>query len=172
MADTAPIAAASVATDAQGMAEARQVADRATGRALGKGKHMDDAAIEKTAKDFEAVFLGQMLQHMWEGVEVDPYTGGGHAEETFRGIMVEEQAKAITRAGGIGLAATIKDQIIRMQDGPNATTTRPTPAHAHRAGAEGYSAAQAALAQHLPVEEDAPPASTIPVPAASPSDDT
>lgn len=162
MADSPPIAAASVATDAQGMAEARQVADRAAGRTMGKGKHMDDATIEKTAKDFEAVFLGQMLQHMWEGVDVDPYTGGGHAEETFRGIMVEEQAKAITRAGGIGLAATIKDQIIRMQDGPNATTTRPTPAHAHRAGAEGYNAAQAALAQHLPAEEAAPQSPVAP----------
>lgn len=168
MADTPSLpGTVSLAADAQGMAQARDVAARAqggrNGMAVRGGKPMDEAAIDKTAQDFEAVFLGQMLQHMWEGVKVDPYTGGGHAEETFRGIMIEEQAKAIAKGGGIGLAAAVKAQIIRMQNAADGGPSGPSPA----IGAGSYQTAQrvgdeqapptAALAQADPSQPDALP---------------
>lgn len=96
--------------DAQSLAQARTSAlpqVRANG---------DSRALDRTAKDFEAVFLSQMLSQMWSGVEVDPTFGGGHAEEVWRGMMVEEYGKMIASSGGVGIADGMKLQLLQMQE--------------------------------------------------------
>lgn len=72
--------------------------------------------LDKAAQDFEAVFISQMLSHMWQGVETDGMFGGGQAEETWRGMMVEEYGKQVARAGGIGIAADLKQAMLSMQE--------------------------------------------------------
>ncbi|MBB6250503.1 rod-binding protein [Nitrospirillum iridis] len=109
------------------------------------GGMKDDAAIEKAAKEFESVFISQMLQHMWEGVKVDENFGGGHAEEMFRGMMIEEQAKAITKGGGLGIADEIKKEMVRMQEKAGG-------ADPLRRSKNAYAQAQATLAQHMPLD--------------------
>lgn len=69
----------------------------------------------KTAQDFEAVFLGQMTQLMLEGVDTDPNFGGGHGEEMFKGVLAEKLGTELAKRGGIGLAPTVLDQMIKMQ---------------------------------------------------------
>jgi Rod binding domain-containing protein len=121
----------------------------------------DDAAVEKAAKEFESVFISQMLQHMWEGVKVDENFGGGHAEEMFRGMMIEEQAKAITKGGGLGIAAEIKKEMMRMQEKAAGADPlhRPNAASAGGAAApkNAYAQAQASLAQHMPLDATTTP---------------
>lgn len=78
----------------------------------------NDAAVTKAAKDFEAVFLTEMLKPMFEGIEVDDRFGGGKGEEVFRGFMLEEYGKEFARRGGIGLADHIKEAMLKMQEGP------------------------------------------------------
>ena len=78
------------------------------------GKH-DDAA--KTAREFEAVFIGQMTQLMLESVPADGEFSGGHGEEMFRGVLAEKLGAAIAAGGGIGLAPAVMDQIIKLQGG-------------------------------------------------------
>lgn len=73
-------------------------------------------SVDKAAQDFEAMFLSQMLSHMWEGIGVDPNFGGGHGEEMFRSMMIEQQGKLMVRAGGVGIARHIKDAMLRMQE--------------------------------------------------------
>ncbi|HYE49301.1 MAG TPA: rod-binding protein [Azospirillaceae bacterium] len=80
------------------------------------GAKADMKSVDKAAQEFEAVFLNQMLSMMWETVEVDPNFGGGHGEEMFRSVMIDEQAKAISRAGGLGLADSIRQEMLRMQE--------------------------------------------------------
>jgi len=70
-----------------------------------------------TAREFEAVFLGQMTKIMMETVPTDGPFGGGHGEEMFRGVMAEQLGDAIARRGGIGLAPAVLQQILRMQGG-------------------------------------------------------
>jgi len=82
---------------------------------LARGAGRQD--IAKAAEEFEAVFISQMLSHMWSGVGVDPMFGGGHAEETFRGLMIEEQGKVIAKSGGLGLSDHIKRQLLQIQEG-------------------------------------------------------
>jgi len=77
-----------------------------------------DARNRETAKNFEAVFLGQMTQLMLESVQQgDGEFSGGHGEEMFRGIMAEKLGNAMAAKGGIGLAPVVLDQIIKLQQG-------------------------------------------------------
>lgn len=73
------------------------------------------------AQDFEAVYLAQMLQPMFNTVEVDETFGGGAAEEIWRGIMVEEMAKQISRTGGVGLASSVEREMLKLQEVANGT---------------------------------------------------
>lgn len=76
-----------------------------------------NTAPAKTAREFEAVFLGQMTQLMMESVTTDGEFSGGHGEEMFRGVMAEKLGTAIAAGGGIGLAPVVMDQIIKLQGG-------------------------------------------------------
>lgn len=69
----------------------------------------------ETAREFEAVFLGQMAKLMLETVEIGDEFSGGHGEEMFRGVLAERLGDEMARRGGIGLAPAVLDQIIRMQ---------------------------------------------------------
>lgn len=73
--------------------------------------------VAKTARDFEAVFIGQMTKLMMESAGSEGEFTGGHGEEMFRGILAEEMGKAIAQRGGLGLAPAVEAQIIRMQGG-------------------------------------------------------
>ncbi len=73
------------------------------------------ADIDAAAKDFESMFISQMMSTMFETVPVDSEFGGGQAEETWRGLMVDEYAKNIVKAGGFGLSDAIKSEMIAMQ---------------------------------------------------------
>jgi len=74
-------------------------------------------SAQKTAHEFEAVFIGQMTQMMMETVESDGTFSGGHGEEMFRGVLAEKLGTAITQRGGIGIAPLVMDQIIKLQGG-------------------------------------------------------
>ena len=73
--------------------------------------------VHKSAEDFESMFLSQMLSPMWEGVESDPTFGGGHGEEAFRSLMINEYGKTMTKAGGIGITKAVQAEMIRIQEG-------------------------------------------------------
>jgi Rod binding domain-containing protein len=79
-------------------------------------KTKDPAAIEKAAQDFEAVFLSQMLETMFAGVQTDGPFGGGPSEGIFRSLMVQEYGKVLANNGGIGLSDAIKRDMLRMQE--------------------------------------------------------
>jgi Rod binding domain-containing protein len=63
-------------------------------------------AMRAAATEFEAVFLGQMLDHAGLGRTPEGF-GGGAGEEAFRGHLIAEQARLMAANGGIGLADVI-----------------------------------------------------------------
>ncbi len=69
-----------------------------------------------TAEQFEAVFLSQMLTHMFSGIKVDKMFGGGQAEETYRTLMVQEYGKILAKAGGVGIADAVLKEILTLQE--------------------------------------------------------
>ena len=44
----------------------------------------------QAAQEFEAMFATQMLAPVMESVDVDENFGGGHGEEVFRSMLVQE----------------------------------------------------------------------------------
>lgn len=72
--------------------------------------------IDEAAKEFEAVFLTEMLKPMFEGLEPDPSFGGGKGEEIFQSFMLEEYGKTMAEAGGIGIADYVRDELLRIQE--------------------------------------------------------
>ncbi len=79
-------------------------------------KTQDVEKARKVAEDFESFFLGQMLQPMFQGLEAEKPFGGGHAEQMWRAMQVDEYGKAIARSGGIGLADQIMRDILEYQE--------------------------------------------------------
>ena len=73
------------------------------------------AAIAKTAKDYEASFLSSMLGNMFDGVETPAPFGGGEGEKAFKSFMMDAFAKQITKAGGIGVAASVQREMLKLQ---------------------------------------------------------
>lgn len=87
----------------------------------GKGQaKMTEKKADGIAKEFESMFLSQMLAPMWEGVATDSLFGGGSAEETYRGMMINEYGNLISKAGGLGIAADVKAELLKTQEIPHA----------------------------------------------------
>lgn len=69
----------------------------------------------EVARQFERMFIAEMLQPMFAGIETDGPFGGGNAEATFRPMLLDQYADAISRGGGIGIADKVMAEILKMQ---------------------------------------------------------
>ena len=75
------------------------------------------AKMQRAAQDFEAMALNQLLAPMFETVDTSRGSfGGGEGEQAWKPMLVQEMAKAIARAGGLGLAKPVMEQMLRMQE--------------------------------------------------------
>jgi Rod binding domain-containing protein len=79
------------------------------------GATTPDAAL-RTGRNFEQMFLAQMLTPIFDTLPTDGAFGGGHAEQMMRSFQVDSYADAIMRSGGIGLAQNIAMEILRLQE--------------------------------------------------------
>lgn len=65
----------------------------------------------EAAQKVEAQFLAMMLESA--GLNETPaLLGGGQGESQFSSLMIEQQAQAMVRGGGIGLAQSIYDAMV------------------------------------------------------------
>ena len=74
--------------------------------------------IDSLSKDFEAMFMKQMLDQMFDGVRVDELTGGGKAENIYRGMLMDAYSKEIAERGQLGIADSVKRQILAYEQQP------------------------------------------------------
>ena len=74
------------------------------------------SAAKDAAKEFEAVFLNNMLQMMFTDLEEGGTWGAGNGAEAWRGMLVNEYAEAIADAGGIGLASAVERELLALQE--------------------------------------------------------
>ena len=75
----------------------------------------DEAKADKASKSFEAMFIGQFLGSMFEGIPTDGVMGGGQGEAMFRSLLVDQYAQSIEKQGGFGLAASVKAELLKHQ---------------------------------------------------------
>jgi peptidoglycan hydrolase FlgJ len=79
---------------------------------------VDPAKLWKTARDFEAMALGEFLKPMFDTVDSkNNLFSGGEAEAAWKPMLVDEIGKQIAAHGGLGLAGPIHDAMLRMQEG-------------------------------------------------------
>ena len=74
--------------------------------------------LEKTgdsAREFEAVFITEMMKPMFEGISTDGMFGGGKAEEIFHSLMLQEYGKIMAQTGQVGIADHVKEELLRIQ---------------------------------------------------------
>ena len=72
--------------------------------------------IASAAKEFEAVFIGQMFEQMWSGIKTDGPMGGGTGEGIFRSLMIQDIGRQMSAQGGIGLADVVKREMLAIQE--------------------------------------------------------
>ena len=79
--------------------------------------HTDKSAVRAAAQEFEAVFLNTMLQNMFTGLESGGTWGSGHGADAWQSLMIDEYARSIADAGGIGLADSVERELLALQEG-------------------------------------------------------
>lgn len=67
------------------------------------------------AQDFESMFLNNMFQQMQTGIEGDGPFGGSGALKVWRSFMTDQYAKTFAKAGGIGIANNVYQELLRHQ---------------------------------------------------------
>lgn len=71
--------------------------------------------FDEAGHNFESMFMSQMMQFMWTDTEVNSDFGGGRGEEVWRGMLINEFGDIAGKTGGLGLADTVKTEMLRMQ---------------------------------------------------------
>jgi Rod binding domain-containing protein len=79
------------------------------------------------AKEFEAVFIAQMLAPLFASVETPAIAGGGKSEAFFKSLLQESYAKAVAERGGFGIADHVKAALLDIQARQVAPTAETRP---------------------------------------------
>jgi flagellar protein FlgJ len=88
-------------------------AGRAEDVATRAGREKDIKKVKELAKDFESIFLEQMLRTMRSSIQKSGLVDGGNAEEIYRSMLDSEYAKLMAGEGGAGLAQMIERQLLQ-----------------------------------------------------------
>ncbi|NEX46369.1 hypothetical protein G3572_09130 [Rhodobacter sp. ETT8] len=78
----------------------------------------DRAQLHEKAKELETAFLSEMLAHTSLGKAPESF-GGGVGEDQFASYLRAAQAKLIVDKGGLGLAQTIFESLLKAQEKQN-----------------------------------------------------
>lgn len=79
--------------------------------------HPAAARAWKTAQDFEALVLGQLIAPMLDTVQTSKGAfGGGAAEDAWRPMLSQELGRHMARGGGLGLAVPVYHQMLQAQE--------------------------------------------------------
>lgn len=83
---------------------------------LSKRTRMSEEKMNAVSKDFEAMFLSQMLEQMFGDSVGDSMFGDEQSKEVYQTLMVNEYGKQIAASGGIGIASYIKRELLALQE--------------------------------------------------------
>jgi len=67
------------------------------------------------AENFESMFLSNMFQEMFTGLNGDGPMGGKGALKVWRSFAIDQFAKSFAKAGGIGIAPKVYDTLLKEQ---------------------------------------------------------
>ena len=73
------------------------------------------AKAKAGAEQFEATFLNSMFQQMFTGIDGDGPFGGSGSLKIWRSFMTDQYAKSFAKAGGIGIASHVYNELLKHQ---------------------------------------------------------
>lgn len=82
-------------------------------------KNMSAEKIDETAKDFESLFISQMVENMFGESIGESAFGSDESNDIYKGMMTQEYGKIISKSGGIGIADYVKRELLQMQEQKN-----------------------------------------------------
>jgi Rod binding domain-containing protein len=71
--------------------------------------------VKAAAHDFESMFLNTMFQQMFTGIDGDGPFGGSGSLKVWRSFLTDQYAKSFVKAGGIGIASEVYQELLRQQ---------------------------------------------------------
>ncbi len=74
----------------------------------------DEEKLEILAREFESIFINQMLKTMRSTIDKSGLIDGGSAEELFIGMQDEELARQMAFSQNSGLSAALVEQLSGM----------------------------------------------------------
>lgn len=84
--------------------------------ASGKAGKLSMDKIEAAAKDFESMFVSQMLEPMFgDSIGTEAF-GDDESGEIYKSLMMDEYGKLIVKSGGVGVADYVKRELLRLQE--------------------------------------------------------
>jgi Rod binding domain-containing protein len=84
-------------------------------QALKKVSPQAQAKAQKTATDFEAVFLNSMFAQMTSGLKGEGPFGNTPGTGVWRSMLTEQYSKSFAEAGGIGISKDVYRELILQQ---------------------------------------------------------
>jgi len=76
------------------------------------------SSARDNAEEFEAVFLNTMFEQMFGDVGKGPFNGGA-AAGPWRSFLIDEYARTVAKAGGIGIADHVERALLAQQEIPS-----------------------------------------------------
>jgi Rod binding domain-containing protein len=73
-------------------------------------------AAKKAAKEFESVFISEVLGQMFADLPTDGLFGGGDGEKMFRSLMIDQYGQQMEKQGGFGLSNAVASQLLKLQE--------------------------------------------------------
>ena len=67
--------------------------------------------LKEACRDFEAIFIKQMLDSMKKTVPENSLMKGGMAEDIFEDMLYQEYASIISKSGDLGIAEMVYKQL-------------------------------------------------------------
>ena len=83
--------------------------------ALQKVSPKQQARAQKTATDFEAMFLNSMFSQMTSGLKGEGPFGDTPGTGVWRSMLTEQYSKNFAKAGGVGVATEVYRTLIMQQ---------------------------------------------------------
>lgn len=85
----------------------------------GRLDQVKDEELMKACKDFEALFVKQMLDTMKKTVNKSGLLEGGQSEKIFEDMLYQKYAEKMTETADFGIADTMYRQMVQIKPAAN-----------------------------------------------------
>ena len=77
----------------------------------------DRKQIHETAQKFEAMYVSEMMNYMFEGTDLsESGFGGGTGEKMYQSLLVNEYSNKLSQSGQAGIAPVMEREMLRLQE--------------------------------------------------------